>query len=106
VISFDGILEDSQKANSESSERHTTISPSKETNPTSFHDSSPTTIVTKTQTIQTFETLSLVTSQQPDDTVMLHYEDTPEKTIMSSDMDLSIQTTSAKALPELISIFN
>jgi len=25
---------------------------------------------------------------------------------MSSDMDLSIQTTSAKALPELISIFN
>ena len=30
----------------------------------------------------------------------------PEKTIMSSDMDLSIQTTSAKALPELISIFN
>jgi len=30
----------------------------------------------------------------------------PEKTIMSSDMDLSIQTASAKALPELISIFN
>jgi len=30
----------------------------------------------------------------------------PEKTIMSSDMDLSIQTTSAKALHELISIFN
>jgi len=30
----------------------------------------------------------------------------PEKTIMSSDMDLSIQTTSAKALSELISIFN
>jgi len=81
VISFDGILEDSQKANSESSERHTTISPSKETNPTSFRDSSPTTIVTKTQTIQTFETLSLVTSQQPDDTVMLHYEDTSGKTI-------------------------
>lgn len=30
----------------------------------------------------------------------------PEKTIMSSDMDLSIQTTSAKALPELVSVFS
>ncbi len=80
VISFDGILEDSQKANSESSERQTTISPSKETNPTS-ESSSPTTIVTKTQTTQTFETLSLKTTQQPDDTVMLHYEDTSGKTI-------------------------
>ena len=81
VISFGGILEDSQEANSESTERHAAISSSKETNPTSFRDSSPTTIVTKTQTIQTFETLSLVTSQQPDDIVMLHYEDTSGKTI-------------------------
>jgi len=87
VISFGGILGDSQETNSkspehtttssESTERHATISPSKETSPTT----SPTTIVTKTQTIQTFETLSLVTSQQPDDTVMLHYEDTSGKTI-------------------------
>lgn len=81
VISFGGILGDSQKANSESSERHTTISSSKETNPTSARDSSPTTIVTKTQTTQTFETLSLKTTQQLDDTVMLHYEDTSGKTI-------------------------
>lgn len=81
VISFGGILGDSQEANSESTERHATISSSKETNPTSISASSPTTIVTKTQTIQTFETLSLVTSQQPDDTVMLHYEDTSGKTI-------------------------
>ncbi|MCH8975877.1 MAG: hypothetical protein IH791_04970, partial [Thaumarchaeota archaeon] len=81
VISFGGILGDSQKANSESTERHATISSSKETNPTSFRDSSPTTIVTKTQTIQTFETLSLKTSQQPDDIVMIHYEDTSGKTI-------------------------
>jgi NAD-dependent deacetylase len=29
----------------------------------------------------------------------------PEPTVMSSDMDLVIQTTSAKALPELVSIF-
>ena len=77
VISFGGILGDSQEANSESTERHATISPSKETSPTT----SPTTIVTKTQTTQTFETLSLKTSQQPDDTVMLHYEDTSGKTI-------------------------
>jgi len=81
VISFGGILGDSQKANSDSSERHTTISSFKETSPTSFGDSSPTTIVTKTQTTQTFETLSLKTTQQLDDTVMLHYEDTSGKTI-------------------------
>jgi len=91
VISFGGILGDSQKANSESSdsqkansesgERHTTISSSKETNPTPSSDSSTTTIVTKTQTTQTFETLSLKTTQQLDDTVMLHYEDTSGKTI-------------------------
>jgi len=87
VISFGGILGDSQEANSESTERHTTTSSSKETtsssketNPTSVSDSSPTTIVTKTQTTQTFETLSLKTTQQPDDTVMLHYEDTSGKT--------------------------
>ncbi len=78
VISFGGILGDSQKANSDSSERHTTIS---NPNPTPSRDSSPTTIVTKTQTIQTFETLSLKTTQQLDDTVMLHYEDTSGKTI-------------------------
>jgi NAD-dependent deacetylase len=29
----------------------------------------------------------------------------PDETIMSSDMDLSIRSTSAVALPELISIF-
>jgi len=81
VISFGGILEDSQKTNSDSAERHTTKPSSKETSPTPFRGSSPTTIVTKTQTIQTFETLSLVTSQQLDDTVMLHYEDTSGKTI-------------------------
>jgi len=93
VISFGGILGET-KVNpestehtttpSESSERHTTTSPSKETNPTSnptSESSSPTTIVTKTQTTQTFETLSLKTTQQPDDTVMLHYEDTSGKTI-------------------------
>ena len=81
VISFGGILGDSQEANSESTERHATISSSKETNPTSISASSPTTIVTKTQTTQTFETLSLKTSQQSDDSVMLQYEDTSGKTI-------------------------
>ena len=87
VFSFGGILGDSQEANSESTERHTKISSSKETtssketNPTPVSDSSPTTIVAKTQAIQTFETLSLVTSRQPDGTVMLNYEDTSGKTI-------------------------
>ena len=109
VISFGGILGDSQEANSESSERHATVSTERyitestsKTNPTSFSDSSPTTsdsssttsysspttsdsspttIVTKTQTIQTFETLSLKTSQQSDDSVMLRYVDTSGKTI-------------------------
>ena len=87
VFSFGGILGDSQEANSESTERHAKISSSKETtsseetNPTPISDSSPTTIVAKTQAIQTFETLSLVTSRQPDGTVMLNYEDTSGKTI-------------------------
>jgi len=112
VISFGGILGDTKKVNSEStehttissesSERHATVSTERhatestsKTNPTSSRDSSPTTIdsspttidsspttiVTKTQTTQTFETLSLKTTQQPDDTVMLHYEDTSGKTI-------------------------
>jgi len=81
VISFGGILGDSQKPNSESSERHTIISSSGETNPTSVGTPSPITIVTKTQTTQTFETLSLKTSQQSDDSVMLQYEDTSGKTI-------------------------
>ena len=87
VFSFGGILGDSQEANSESTERHTKISSSKETtssketNPTPVSDSSPITIVAKTQAIQTFETLSLVTSRQPDGTVMLNYEDTSGKTI-------------------------
>jgi len=82
VFSFGGILGDSQEANSksadsDSSERHATISPPKETTPTSF----PTTTVIGTQTTQTFETLSLKTSQQSDDSVMLKYEDTSGKTI-------------------------
>jgi len=94
VISFGGILGDSQKANSDSSERtttssdsserHATISTSKETNPPLFSNSpspTPITIVTKTRTTQTFETLSLKTTQQLDDTVMLNYEDTSGKTI-------------------------
>jgi len=90
VISFGGILGDSQTANSDSSDSQTATSDSSErhaspssteTNPTSFRDSGPTTIVTKTQTTQTFETLSLKTTQQLDDTVMLHYEDTSGKTI-------------------------
>jgi len=87
VFSFGGILGDSQEANSESTEhtttssesteRHATTTPSEETKPTSF----PRTTVTKTQTTQTFETLSLKTSQQSDDSVMLQYEDTSGKTI-------------------------
>jgi len=81
VISFGGILGDSQKADSESTEPHVTSSPSKETNPTKFRSPSPKTIVTKTETTQTFETLSLKTSQQSDDSVMLQYEDTSGKTI-------------------------
>jgi len=90
IISFGGILGDSQKANSDSSERtttssdsserHATTPSSKETNPTTV-SSFPTTKVTKTQTTQTFETLSLKTTQQLDDTVMLNYEDTSGKTI-------------------------
>jgi len=87
VFSFGGILGDSQEANSESpkhtttssesTERHATTTPSEETKPTSL----PRTTVTKTQTTQTFETLSLKTSQQSDDSVMLQYEDTSGKTI-------------------------
>jgi len=81
VISFGGILGDSQEADSESTESHATTSSSKETNPTTFGTPSPVTVVTKTRTTQTFETLSLKTSQQLDDSVMLQYEDTSGKTI-------------------------
>jgi len=81
VFSFGAILGDSQEASPESTEQHATPSPSKETNPTPAGTPSPITIVTKTKTIQTFETLSLKTSQQSDDTVMLQYEDTSGKTI-------------------------
>jgi len=43
-------------------------------------ESSFTTIATKGKTIQTFETLSLKSSQQSDDNIMLQYEDTSGKT--------------------------
>ncbi len=44
-------------------------------------ESSFSTIATEGQTIQTFETLTLTTSQQSNDNVMIHYEDTSGKTI-------------------------
>jgi len=81
VFSFGAILGDSQEASPESTESHATTSSSEETNPTTFGTPSPVTVVTKTQTTQTFETLSLKTSQQLDDSVMLQYEDTSGKTI-------------------------
>jgi len=81
VFSFGGILGDSQEARPESTESPATTSSSEETNPTTFGTPSPITVVTKTRTTQTFETLSLKTSQQLDDSVMLQYEDTSGKTI-------------------------
>lgn len=93
IFGFAGILGNEQNQNTESAEqhttesveRHTTVSSNKETNNQvssveSSSSNSATATSTATTTSQTFQTLSLTTSQQQGDSLILHYEDTSEKT--------------------------
>ena len=88
TIGVAGILGDDQnKNNNESLTQHdssstkTDSSVSKKQDDSSSTTSPFSTITTESQTIQTFETLSLTSSQQLNDNVMLRYEDTSGKTI-------------------------
>jgi len=83
-----GILGNDQNKNNnesltqrDSSSTKTGSSVSKKQDDSSSTTSPFSTITTESQTIQTFETLSLTSSQQLNDNVMLRYEDTSGKTI-------------------------
>jgi len=92
VVTFGGILGNNQNENNnesvgqhDSPSTNTDSSESEELPDGSSIESSTeppsSTITTEGQTIQTFETLTLTTSQQSNDNVMIHYEDTSGKTI-------------------------
>ncbi len=76
TIGFAGILGDDQ-TNNESMDQ----SSSSTTGTVSATESPFSTKASGEQTIQTFETLSLKSTQQSNDNIMLHYEDTSGKTI-------------------------
>jgi len=87
TLGIGGVLGDAQTNNNESQSqrdsspsaqysRSTTQSTTQSTTESPFS-----TVVTEEKTIQTFDTLSLESSQQSDDNVMLHYEDSSGKTI-------------------------
>ena len=76
TIGFGGILGDTQ-TNNESMDQ----SSSSTTGTYSTTESPFSTKASGEQTIQTFETLSLKSTQQSNDNIMLHYEDTSGKTI-------------------------
>ncbi|HJJ22941.1 MAG TPA: hypothetical protein OQH54_04410 [Nitrosopumilus sp.] len=96
TIGIGGILGDTQTDNNESQSQHdspstNTYSPISQT----WYDSSSTespfsTVITKDEIIQTFETLSLTSSQQSNDNVMLHYEDSSGKT---TSVTVTLRTT-------------
>jgi len=77
TIGIGGILGDDQNENNDESLVQRGSSSIKTNSATG---SSFSTIATKGQTIQTFETLSLSSSQESNGNVMLHYEDTSGKT--------------------------
>ncbi|MBL7001173.1 MAG: hypothetical protein ISR80_00195 [Nitrosopumilus sp.] len=85
TIGIGGILGDSQN-NNESSVSRTSSYEDQYDGPTTESTTIPTTepifdsITTEDKTTHTFETLSLESSQQSNDNVMLHYEDTSGKT--------------------------
>ena len=81
TIGFAGILGDGQADSAKSTARHDSTSSSSPSKSTTSTSSPFSTVTTEGQTIQTFETLSLSSSQQSNDNVMLRYEDTSGKTI-------------------------
>ena len=91
TIGFAGILGDGQADSTESTARHDSTSASSPSKSTPSTTSSPfTTVTTQEQTIQTFETLSLSSSQQSDDIVMLQYADSSGKT---TSVTVTLRTT-------------
>jgi len=86
TIGFAGILGDSQTTNNESMGQTSSSSPG--TN--SATESPFSTKASGEQTIQTFETLSLKSTQQSNDNIMLHYEDTSGKT---TSVTVTLRTT-------------
>jgi len=85
TIGFAGILGDSQTNNESmgqtSSSSPGTVSATESPGTNSATESPFSTKASGEQTIQTFETLSLKSTQQSNDNIMLHYEDTSGKTI-------------------------
>jgi len=97
TIGFGGILGDGQTNNESQSQRDSSSSSTETYSPVSKKQSdsssttSPfTTITTEGQSIQTFETLSLSSTQQLNDNIMLHYEDTSGKT---TSVTVTLRTT-------------
>ncbi len=90
TIGFAGILGDGQADSTESTARHDSTSASSPSKSTPSTASPFTTVTTQDQTIQTFETLSLSSSQQSDDIVMLQYADSSGKT---TSVTVTLRTT-------------
>jgi len=92
TIGFAGILGDSQTTNNESMGQTSSSSLGTNSSPgTNSATESPfTTKTSGEQTTQTFETLSLKSTQQSNDTIMLHYEDTSGKT---NSVTVTLRTT-------------
>ncbi len=82
TIGFAGILGDDQTNNESMDQSSSSTTATYSTTGTYSTTESPfSTKASGEQTIQTFETLSLKSTQQSNDNIMLHYEDTSGKTI-------------------------
>ncbi len=90
TIGFAGILGDGQADSAKSTAQHDSTSASSPSKSTPSTSSPFTTVTTQDQTIQTFETLSLSSTQQSNDNIMLHYEDTSGKT---TSVTVTLRTT-------------
>jgi len=90
TIGFAGILGDGQADSAKSTARHDSTSASSPSKSTPSTSSPFTTVTTQDQTIQTFETLSLSSSQQSNDIVMLQYADSSGKT---TSVTVTLRTT-------------
>ena len=90
TIGFAGILGDGQADSAKSTARHDSTSASSPSKSTPSTASPFTTVTTEGQSIQTFETLSLSSTQQSNDNIMLRYEDTSGKT---TSVTVTLRTT-------------
>jgi len=86
IIGFGGILGDSQTNNDKSMGQTSSSSPGTD----SATESPFSTKASGEKTIQTFETLSLESTQQSNNNIMLHYEDTSGKT---NSVTVTLRTT-------------